>query len=130
MYCPECGTEYRPGFTECSDCRVALVERPPETPEDHPEPGLELVTVLEGNNPLAAAVAKTSLEQAGIPYFMAGEEGGSSVIVFDPLINRWWRVQVARESQDQARALLDEAISKDDLVIDIDAEQQPLPGEP
>jgi hypothetical protein len=29
MYCPLCGAEYRPGFTVCSDCQVALVPDPP-----------------------------------------------------------------------------------------------------
>ena len=28
MYCPQCAAEYRPGFTECSDCHVTLVEDP------------------------------------------------------------------------------------------------------
>lgn len=27
-YCPGCGVEYRPGFAECSDCHVALVDEP------------------------------------------------------------------------------------------------------
>jgi hypothetical protein len=31
MFCPECTAEYRPGFTRCSDCGVALVERLEET---------------------------------------------------------------------------------------------------
>jgi hypothetical protein len=31
MFCPECRAEYRPGFTRCSDCDVALVERLEET---------------------------------------------------------------------------------------------------
>ena len=31
MFCPECRAEYRPGFTRCSDCGVALVERLEET---------------------------------------------------------------------------------------------------
>ena len=26
MICPRCGSEYRPGFTECADCHVELVE--------------------------------------------------------------------------------------------------------
>jgi hypothetical protein len=28
MTCPQCYAEYRPGFTMCSDCRVALVDAP------------------------------------------------------------------------------------------------------
>jgi hypothetical protein len=33
-YCPVCRLEYRPGFTECSDCHAELVDELP------PEPGL------------------------------------------------------------------------------------------
>jgi hypothetical protein len=29
MYCPKCGTEYREGFTHCTDCDVDLVWEPP-----------------------------------------------------------------------------------------------------
>ena len=25
MYCPQCGVEFRDGFTECSDCHVPLL---------------------------------------------------------------------------------------------------------
>ena len=32
-YCPKCGAEYRPGFNECSDCRVALVDEEPTEAE-------------------------------------------------------------------------------------------------
>ena len=31
MFCPICKTEYRPGFSECADCHVALVEKLPAT---------------------------------------------------------------------------------------------------
>jgi hypothetical protein len=30
VFCPNCRLEYRPGFNECSDCRVPLVESLPE----------------------------------------------------------------------------------------------------
>jgi hypothetical protein len=30
MYCPSCGSEYRPGYTECADCEVPLVEHLPD----------------------------------------------------------------------------------------------------
>ena len=33
MYCPECGVEYRAGFTECADCHVGLVEQLPAPAE-------------------------------------------------------------------------------------------------
>ena len=29
MFCPECRTEYRPGFTRCADCDVDLVHELP-----------------------------------------------------------------------------------------------------
>lgn len=34
MFCPECRTEYRPGFTRCSDCDVDLVHEIPERDTD------------------------------------------------------------------------------------------------
>ena len=34
MWCPECGREYREGFTECAYCHVALTETEPVIDED------------------------------------------------------------------------------------------------
>jgi hypothetical protein len=34
MYCPQCGSEYRPDFTICSDCQVALVPDRPRKPQE------------------------------------------------------------------------------------------------
>jgi len=35
MFCPNCRVEYRPGFAQCSDCGVDLVDNlPPPNPKD------------------------------------------------------------------------------------------------
>jgi len=78
MFCPECSVEFRPGFTICSDCRVALV---PEAPPDSgvaqaPDPHRELVIVWRGNNPILLAVVKSVLDDSGIPYAVLGETSG------------------------------------------------------
>ena len=41
LWCPQCGDEYREGFSECSDCGVALVATKPGEPEESaPAPAL------------------------------------------------------------------------------------------
>lgn len=72
MYCPECLVEYREGFTLCADCRVPLKSGPP--PEPQPAPRVEMVPVLECWDSVATALAKASLSQAGIPFYMEGQD--------------------------------------------------------
>lgn len=36
-WCPNCLTEYRPGFRKCADCGAALVEKRPAPPQPAPE---------------------------------------------------------------------------------------------
>ena len=38
LYCPQCGAEYREGYSSCSDCHVLLVRTPPQS-KCRPEPG-------------------------------------------------------------------------------------------
>jgi hypothetical protein len=70
MYCPECGGEYRKGFTHCADCDVDLVEA---LPMKTPLPDVGLVTVLETGDPSELVFAESVLQQAGIPFVKKGD---------------------------------------------------------
>lgn len=65
MYCPECGSEYRDGFVTCVDCEVPLTESPPA---EIFHPNIQLVTVFEGTDPAAIALAESLLLEEKIPY--------------------------------------------------------------
>lgn len=77
----------------------------------------DLVTVLETSDTFALALAKSSLEDAGIDYLVIGDDPryfvdypgafGASGIGQTPLAQCRCGVQVARESESEARALLE-----------------------
>lgn len=119
MYCPECGTEYRAEFTECSDCGVPLVAKKPEEKSDG-DPNLDLVTVFEASDPVLIASAKELLEEAGIPFFLSGEELTVRIGMIAPPIDPWCRVQVTADRQEEARILLQE-IECSNPPIDVEA---------
>jgi hypothetical protein len=73
MYCPECGGEYRSGFTHCADCDVDLVEALPGAQAAAPPLDMELVTVLETGDPSELVFAESVLREAGIPFVKKGD---------------------------------------------------------
>lgn len=114
MFCPNCGDEYRPGFTRCADCDVELTETPPAPAEPY-----EFVTVLETGDQSLVAVAKSVLEGAGIPCIARNERlqnlfgwgviGAGFNAAMGPI-----RVQVLKEDEQVARELLSAAPVPDD----------------
>jgi hypothetical protein len=64
MFCPECGLEYRDGFTRCSDCDVDLTAQPPK----HGEPDVKLVKVFETVNPVLITVVESLFDGAEIDF--------------------------------------------------------------
>jgi hypothetical protein len=71
-WCPNCHSEYREGFTTCSDCGATLVEDLPEPPAEPREEAKSssdesLVAVYEAEDELQAVTLKEVLEQAGVP---------------------------------------------------------------
>ena len=108
MYCPQCRCEYRDGFTECSDCHVALLAgTPPQEPVDRFDPTLDLVVVLETNDRIQLAFAKGLLEEAGIPFFILGQIA-TLIQDVDGFLHKWVRVQVPRDREAEARKLFQE----------------------
>lgn len=106
MYCPECQVEFRDGFTECSDCKVPLLPGPPPLPADPSfDQNLDLVVVLETDDPLTLAFAKGTLTEAGIPFYVFNEIS-TLVNDIDPMLHKWFRVQVACDREAAARELL------------------------
>jgi hypothetical protein len=68
MYCPECGVEYRPSATVCSDCQVALVPDPPSRPEKNaPSRDEYFALVWSGIDSRKRAEIIESLERESVP---------------------------------------------------------------
>ena len=104
MFCPNCGAEYREGFTMCSACNVSLVTELP----GQIEPGfIKFVTVYETGDPALIAFAKSILQSEGIKYFIRGEgiqelfAGGRLGTGFNPVIGP---VQIQVDEKDVEKA--------------------------
>jgi len=109
MYCPECGVEYREGFSECADCRVPLVSRLETDEAEAFNPNLELVVVLETNDRVQLAMAKGLFEDAGIPMYVLGQIA-TLVQDVDGFLKKWVRLQVPRDREAEARELLEQVL--------------------
>ncbi len=108
MYCPECGVEYRDGFTECSDCQAPLLTGKADSPDPF-DPNLELVIVLETSDRIQLAMAKGLLEDAGIPLFVLGQIA-TLVQDVDGFLRKWVRLQVPRDREGEAREILEQLL--------------------
>lgn len=110
MFCPECEAEYREGFTECSDCGVALVHT--LAPRLHEEIAEGLTPVMETTDGEELAVVVDRLEKAGVPYVI---EAGTALARLDgrdveELPHPWQaRLSVATELMERAERIVEQA---------------------
>jgi hypothetical protein len=88
-WCPECGAEYREGYTQCSECQVALVDTPPagaEAASQLVEVGafgsLEQAELAQGL--LETNGISSEVEDARVPHPELGPAAGGEVALLVP----------------------------------------------
>lgn len=109
MFCPSCEAEYREGFTECSDCGVALVWT--LDPKRRDEVAEGLTAVMETVNAEELGEIVDRLEKAGVPYTI---EAGTALALLDgrddEVPHPWQaRLSVATEMLERAERIVQQA---------------------
>src|ERR1051326_1390180 len=105
MFCPECRSEYRPGFKECSECHVPLVETLPPIAE--PTLEIEVVTGYRSTDPALTMLARSLLDSAGIPYTL-NRENLQDLMAGRYLVSGPTEFQVEAKDAEAAAAVLAE----------------------
>jgi Putative prokaryotic signal transducing protein len=67
MFCPKCKSEYEEGIQVCPECDEKLVNK--LTEDDF----VKFVKVFESGDPNLTVIIKSVLEDAGIKYFVPGD---------------------------------------------------------
>jgi Putative prokaryotic signal transducing protein len=151
VYCPNCGAEYRPGFTVCTDCHVALVPDAPEgidyeglTPEERRDKSIldvddyqrvEPVCVHIADAIIDAEIVLAALKANGIRAFTAGSglelytgAGAIGQMTRAPGPLNSMRILVHPEDEEAALEIIAEAESHE---VDVDpSEYAPLERPP
>jgi hypothetical protein len=127
MFCPECRAEYRPGFTRCSDCDVALVERldDRDVHSNSPELSDKPELLWTGTDVQMHGAIVDALEGAGITYHERRDKVG---------VLRNWSQEVyaifthARDHHAASAAL--QAVTRHRESAPEDADDEPDNGDP
>jgi hypothetical protein len=112
MFCPVCRTEYRPGFRECSDCRLPLVDKLPTNevlPATNDSDDLDRpVKLWDGVDPRTFAAIRASLDASSIFYDAERKMGPFHTLSVKPL-----EIWVQKRDEEAARKILSD-VSGDD----------------
>ncbi|MDR3581318.1 MAG: DUF2007 domain-containing protein [Oryzomonas sp.] len=76
MFCPKCGTEYRDGFSKCSDCGSILVNEPPP-PKQNKKLEKPPIALYSPTDELELSMIRGLLDADEIRYFVLNDYFGS-----------------------------------------------------
>jgi hypothetical protein len=77
MFCPQCKTEYLPGFTQCADCNLTLVAELPREPEESElDHNVEFVEIFRTSFKSRLSLVLAELEAEGVDFQLLGNSHG------------------------------------------------------
>jgi hypothetical protein len=116
MICPECGSEYREGFTHCNDCDVDLVE---PMAKEQGEPDADLVSVYKSGNPALLPIVESLLRDAQIEFMTTGQSvqalQGAIGISFVVPVEFWVRSEYAEQALELLADVDESQVVEDEL---------------
>ena len=110
MFCPNCKTEYRDGFTRCSDCGANLVTRLREAavPSNHPTPADGPELLWTGIDAGLAAHIESALDSAKVSYQQRTRDSGALPGFSEPV----YAIFTHARDHEAAHAALDDVIRR------------------
>jgi len=121
-FCPNCESEYRPGFTRCKDCDVDLVATLPQAAppaEEGSKTAIELVDVATFLDLPQAQMMRELLEENGIATILLSDAGAGITTFGFPCT-----LQVGSGDAERARALYEEYFAGNEAAEREDDDQE------
>ena len=130
MYCPLCGAEYRPGFTVCSDCQVALVPDPPRAASanasiDDTADEKSFALVWSGNDSRLHGEICEALDRQKIPARTLGSEDH----LFNLATRPAFEVYVPADLMNSAREAIKQVAAMEEIAEPAESDLLEIPAE-